>query len=115
MEATMRSDTDDRDEDYDSYYDYDESLDCEHEHYEIDVCTGLAECDQCPHSWYLTSEEVDRELDRQANYFEDMEREERQQRWRNITYPIRMFFFRILDRVWPRKALNVLHDDELPF
>ena len=102
-------------EDYDAYDDYDPLLDCEHENYEIDVLTHRAECDQCSHSWYLTSEEIDRELDRQANYYDDMMREERRQRWRDLTYPIRMFFFRVLERVWLRKAGSVLHDDEIPF
>lgn len=100
---------------YWGYDDYDTERDCEHESYEIDVCTGRAECDCCSHSWYLTSEEIDAELDRQARYYEDMEREERRQWWRNKTYPVRMFFFRILERVWPRKSLSVLTDDEIPF
>ena len=111
----MRSDPYDYEEDYDNYDDYDVERDCEHENYEIDICTYRAECDQCSHSWYLTSEEIDCELDRQANYYDDMVREERRQHWRALTYPIRMFFFRVLERVWPHKALNVLHDDEIPF
>lgn len=101
--------------DYDDYDDYDPERDCEHEHYEIDVCTGRAECDYCSKSWYLSSEEIDAELDRQANYHEEMERENRRQWWRDKTYPVRMFFFRVLERVWPRKACSVLHDDEIPF
>jgi hypothetical protein len=104
--------------DDDPYYDedYDPERDCDHEQYEIDVCTGRAHCDYCPHSWYLTSEEIDAELDRQARYYEDIERMERRQWWRGKTYPFRMFIFRILDRVWPRKACSVLHDDdEIPF
>jgi hypothetical protein len=102
------------DDDDDRYGDYAEQ-ECEHDQYEIDVCTGRAECDQCSHSWYLSNEEVDAELDRQARYYDDMERENRRQWWRDKTYPVRMFFFRVLERIWPRKALSVLHDDEIPF
>jgi hypothetical protein len=99
--------------DYDE--DYDPERDCEHEHYEIDICTGRAECDYCPHSWYMTSKEIDAEIDRQARYQEDMKRENRRQWWRDKTYPARMFVFRILERIWPRKALSVLDDSEIPF
>jgi hypothetical protein len=104
------------DEDYyDDYENYDPERDCEHENYDIDVCTGRAECDQCSHSWYLSSEEIDAELDRQARYEDDMDRENRRQWWRDLTYPVRMFAFRVLERIWPRKAGSVLHDDEIPF
>ena len=74
--------------DYDE--DYDPERDCEHEHYEIDICTGRAECDYCPHSWYMTSKEIDAEIDRQARYQEDMKRENRRQWWRDKTYPARV-------------------------
>ncbi|MGR4927233.1 hypothetical protein ACIPUD_10505 [Bradyrhizobium sp. CAR08] len=109
------------DDDYDYGHDddYDAERDCEHEHYDIDVCTGRAECESCSKSWYLTSEEVDAELDRQANYQDAIEREERRRRrrefWRKLTYPIRWPIFRLLERVWPRRALVVLTDDEVPF
>lgn len=94
---------------------YDPELECEHENYEIDICTGRAECDYCSHYWYLTSEEIHAELDRQARYHDDMEREERRQWWRDKTYLVRMFIFRILERVWPKKAHKVLDDSDLPF
>jgi hypothetical protein len=58
---------------------------------------------------------VSREIERQAAYYENMEREERRQWWRDRTYPVRMFFFRVLERIWPRKSINLLHDDEIPF
>lgn len=61
------------DDDYYDYDDYDPERDCEHEHYEIDVCTGRAECDSCPKSWYLSSEEIDAELYRQATYYENFD------------------------------------------
>jgi hypothetical protein len=81
----------------DEYDDYDAERDCMHENYEIDVCTGRAECDYCPASWYLTSEQIDAELERQANYHEECEREDRRQRrrefWRKAhpAYPLAGF------------------------
>lgn len=103
--------------DYDE--DYDAERDCCHEHYEIDILTGRAECDYCSRSWYMSAEEIDAEIERQASYHEGCEREERRQRrqefWRKLTLPIRWPIFRLLERVWPRKALKVLADDEIPF
>ena len=112
-----------RDPNDNDYYDYDEDYDperdCEHDDYDIDVCLGRASCNCCSKTWYLTDAEVDAELDRQATYHEDCERWERQQRrrefWQKLTYPIRYPIFRLLERVWPRKSLSVLTDDEIPF
>ena len=104
---------------YDEYDDYDAERECEHEHFEIDVCTGRVECDCCSMYWYLTSAEIDAELERQSRYHDDMEREERRQRhrefWRKLTLPIRWPIFRLLEKVWPRRSLSVLTDDEIPF
>ena len=98
---------------------YDSAFECEHEDYDIDVCTGRASCNCCDHRWYMTGEEIDAELDRQATYHEDCERWERQQRrrefWRKLTLPIRWPIFRLLDKIWPRKSLSVLDDSEIPF
>jgi hypothetical protein len=94
------------------YYDEPE---CDHEEYESDILTGRAECCRCGYYWYQTTEEIERDIERQARYQKDMDRENRRQWWRDKTYPVRMFFFRLLERVWPRKALSVLHDDEIPF
>lgn len=35
--------------------------------------------------------------------------------WRRMTFPIRWKIYRLLSRLWPRKACTVLHDDEIPF
>ena len=102
-------------DDWDDGEEYDAERDCEHEDYDIDICTGRASCNCCSHHWYMSSEEIDAECERQARYQDDMERENRRQWWRDKTYPVRMFFFRVLERVWPRKACSVLHDDEIPF
>jgi len=89
--------------------------DCDHEDYDFDILTGRAECHQCPHSWYLSRKEINQQIRLQRAYQEEMDRENRRQWWRDRTYPVRMFFFRLLERVWPRKAINLLHDDEIPF
>jgi hypothetical protein len=100
-------------------YGYDPELDCEHDDYDIDVCMGRASCGCCSKVWYLDSAQIDAELDRQAAYHEDCERWERQQSrrefWRKLTLPIRWPIFRLLERLWPRKSLSVLTDDEIPF
>jgi hypothetical protein len=36
----------------------DPDIECQHDNYEIDVCTGLAECDSCLKSWYLSAAEI---------------------------------------------------------
>jgi len=97
------------------YGEPDEEIECDHDEYEADILTGRAFCCKCDHTWYQTSEEINSEIERQRLYQEGMDREERRQWWRDRTYPVRMFFFRVLERVWPRKALSVLHDDEIPF
>lgn len=91
-------------DDDDEYYPRD---DCEHEDYDIDVCTGRASCNCCDHHWYLSSEQINRELDRQAAYYDDMERENRRQWWRDLWASIRSFF-----RPKPKAPVN---DDEIPF
>jgi hypothetical protein len=102
-----------------SHYDDDDWEDprdhCEHDQYEIDILTGRAECDMCSHSWRVTDAQMRREIELQSKYYDDMERMERRQWWRDRTYPVRMFLHRLLAKVWPRKSLSVLHDDEIPF
>jgi hypothetical protein len=100
---------------YDEYDDYDAERECDHEEHQIDILTGRAECCMCPHSWYVSGDEITREIERQATYYEDIERQERRQWWLDKTYPVRMFLHRLLMRVWPRKSLSVLTDDEIPF
>ena len=102
-------------QEYDEWNDDDHDSYCEHEDYDIDVCTGRASCYCCDHHWYLSGEEIDAELERQATYREECAREDRRQWWRDRTFPVRMFVFRILERIWPRKACRVLYDDEIPF
>lgn len=96
---------------YDALYDddYDPRIDCDHEHSDMDVCTGRCVCDVCGHSWYVTSEEVNAELDRRATYWEDVERDERRRWWRDQFDRIAFWRWR-----W-RKRKIVSIDDEIPF
>lgn len=94
--------------DYDPYYDdYDPRADCDHEEREIDVCTGRAECQSCGKSWYVSNDEVNAELDRQASYHEWEQRESRRQWWRDQIYRITFW------RRWRKPAK--FDDDNLPF
>lgn len=88
---------------------------CDHDDYDLDILTGRASCNMCDHGWYASDGEIAEEAEHQRRYSEHEARESRRQWWRDRTYPVRMFVFRVLERVWPRKALKVLDDSEIPF
>lgn len=75
---------------------------------------GLASC-VCGLEWIPSAEEKAAFLAAKA----DLRRHERRERdrefWRRLTYPIRWPIFRLLEKVWPRKAMRVLDDSEVPF
>ncbi len=98
------------DDDYGSDDDYDRESECDHNGYEIDILTGRAECDYCQHSWYVSGERINAEIERQANYHEDMERENRRQWWRDLRYAIWHPFQVLKERLLRRR-----YDDEIPF
>jgi len=100
--------------------DYDDTPqdECDHDAYEIDILTGRAECAFCSQSWYLTSEELDCEIERQASYHEDCEREERRQWWRDLFSPITPPFWRLRRRIseWNTRRQFPEHvNDDIPF
>lgn len=94
---------------------YCDEPECDHDDYELDILTGRASCNMCDHRWYASDGEVAEEIEHQRYSDVNIGRENRRQWWRDKTYPVRMFVFRVLERIWPRKALSVLHDDEIPF
>ena len=97
--------------DYDG--EYDPEIDCEHEDYDIDVCTGRASCNCCSNHWYVSSEEIDRELHRQASYYEDMEREDHWQWWWDLWHHIRSA---LAWRPWGRTKPSARDtNDDIPF
>lgn len=97
-------------------YEHEEPEDeCAHEYYERDILTGLATCENCDHRWYLSNEQVRADMARETEYAKWQRRERRREYWRDLTYPIRFRTYRLLSRIWPRKACSVLVDDEIPF
>lgn len=97
------------------YYDYEDEDPCDHEGAEIDILTGNWDCYRCGEHRGATQAEIDAELQFQREYAEHQEREYRREFWRKLTLPIRWPIFRLLERVWPRKSLTVLTDEEIPF
>src|SRR5580692_634363 len=83
---------------------------CDHEDAETDCLDGRVRCDRCGASWYATSEELAAEHRRIAEYAEWETREHRREFWRKLTLSIRWPIFRLLERIWPRKAHKVLDD-----
>lgn len=95
-------------------YDSDRQDFCAHDEYDADW-EGRATCLYCGAKWWQTQEEIERDIQHQAEYQEACEWEERREFWRKITYPIRWPIYRLLERMWPRKSCSVLTDDEIPF
>jgi hypothetical protein len=93
---------------------YDEREECEHEVFEIDM-EGRAHCDACSATWWASKIEIDHQREQQAEYDTWCRQQERREFWRTLTLPIRWPIFRLLEKVWPRKSLSVLTDDEIPF
>lgn len=85
---------------------------CDHDDYDTDLLNGKCQCYRCGHSWYATTEQIDRELRFQSEYAEAMEREYRREWW--TTLPARILgklmspFQRWHDRRLP-------DDDGIPF
>ena len=96
-------------------YDYEEEDPCDHEDAETDCIDGRVVCHRCGAQWYASAEELAAEHQRLVEYHEWEERERRREFWRKLTLPIRWPIFRFLEKVWPRKSLTVLTDDEIPF
>lgn len=93
---------------------------CIHEDYEADILTGEAMCHRCGHRWIQTAEEIAAEVRRQADYYEAMERYEREREWRERWLwwwdALRDAFSRW--RSWLgglRQPKHSTIDDEIPF
>ena len=66
--------------DNDPYWDYEDDLEdeCFHEDYEIDILTGMASCDHCGHRWMMTTKQLERHHELQADcdrYYQQLEEE----------------------------------------
>lgn len=97
-----------------SPYDDAPEEECHHEIFEIDM-EGRAHCDACSATWWALPIEIDRQSEQQAEYDTWCRQQERREFWRLLTLPIRWPIFRLLERIWPRKASKVLDDSEIPF
>lgn len=53
-------------------YDYSDADDCDCADYDVDTLDGRAWCLRCGRGWFLTSEELTKELNFQAEYMENM-------------------------------------------
>lgn len=95
------------------YDEYDEP-DCDHHEYEIDW-EGRAHCCRCFESWWATGDEIAWNDAHDAEYATWCRKQERRERWLRLTWWFRWPIFRLLEKVWPRKALKVLDSSEIPF
>ena len=93
---------------------YDERDECEHASYEIDM-EGRAHCEDCSATWWASTDEIAGKRERQVEYDLWCRKQERREFWRKLTLPIRWPIFRLLERIWPRKSMTVLTDEEIPF
>lgn len=93
--------------------DYDEP-ECHHEEFDIDY-EGRAHCEMCGETWWADGDQIAAQREHQVEYDRWCRRQERREFWRKLTYPIRWPIFRLLDRIWLRKACRVLYDEEIPF
>lgn len=98
----------------DEYDDYDAEDECSHEELDINW-EGRATCDKCGESWWAYPNEIRAHREAQKEYDRWSRQQERREFWRKLTLPIRWAIFRLLERIWPRKSLSVLTDDEIPF
>jgi hypothetical protein len=93
---------------------YDEP--CDHEDYEVDILTGRCHCDRCSESWYASDEEINLQIRHEAEYHENMERENRRQWWRDLFQPIRNLTHRLYEwRISRNFEISKGDDDDIPF
>ena len=94
------------------YYDDTPDHDCADT---FSIVNDTAICDCCGESWWPSAEEKAAWVERCAEQDAWLRRQRRREFWRKLTWPIRWPIFRLLEKVWPRKSLSVLTDDEIPF
>ncbi|MCC6775609.1 MAG: hypothetical protein IT537_03075 [Hyphomicrobiales bacterium] len=80
---------------------------CWHKEYDADF-NGRATCYRCGHVWYLTREEMAAEAQRQADYIDALERQERRDRWLG-------WWDRLVSWLRPSRWRTSPADDEIPF
>lgn len=96
------------DDDYD-----DRENQCDHEDYDVDILTGRASCDHCLANWYVGEDEIVRQIEHQAAYDEQCERENRRQWWRDLFAPLSRTLHYLL-RPFQQRPRPII-DDDIPF
>src|SRR6185503_19015848 len=66
---------------------------CDHDDYEVDILDYRCRC-VCGHSWHASAEQVLAEIERQREYYEYEERENRRQWWRDRWDSVKSLFRR---------------------
>jgi hypothetical protein len=91
---------------------------CYHEDYEIDF-EGRFSCKSCSEAHWATEAEIGAYRYDNHDYDKMLRREERRDRrrdlWRRLTFRIRWPLARLTERISPRAARKLFHDDEVPF
>jgi hypothetical protein len=86
--------------------DYEEEDPCDHEDYDVDIVSGLANCNICSADWYVGEDEIRLQIERENAYAAYQKRENRWRWCRDLWHSERSIFSR-------RKQVEV--DDEIPF
>lgn len=97
-----------------SPYDDGPDEECLHEEADIDW-EWRAHCAACGAVWIASKIEIEHQREQQAEYDTWCRQQERREYLRRLTWPIRWPIFRLLERIWPRKSVAVLLDEEIPF
>lgn len=97
--------------------DRDEVL-CDHDDYDVDILSGRASCNRCMEHWYVSDDEVNRQIEHEAAYHEHMERENRRQWWSDVLYAVRhplvTIHWQLCKRGWIGRRATA-SDDDIPF
>lgn len=84
---------------------------CNHDDYDVDILEGRARCHRCGESWYVTEDEVLRQIDHEVAYAAWEESENRRQWWRDLYYKLTVWLRPY--RKW--RARRSGFDDGIPF
>lgn len=100
---------DETDEDYDLL----SGFPCDHADYDVDILTGRASCNFCSHGWYVSEDQILRQIEHERAYNEYLDRENRRQWWRELFAPILNWRWRFQKWRWSRQ--KTITDDDIPF
>jgi hypothetical protein len=99
----------------DDEYGYDEEEPCDCASAETDILEKVWRCPDCGHTWAATDQDVADQIQFEIEWAEGERQFQRHERRLKLTRWFRWPLFRLLEKVWPRKACRVLDDSEVPF